>query len=686
MQFIVRSVVQSSWSRLLFTVLISFACLVCHERPCPGIVGGGTTARGFEFALPRIGSQKHVGTEEVVRVASRQSDKASFTVVCFLGTECPLAKLYAARLEILSRKYQLQGVLFVGMMSNHQDSIEDIQRYIAETDATFPICKDVDSKVADHYAAERTPEVFLLDSQLNVLYRGRIDNQFQPGISRDKPTSNELEHAIDEALAGKPVTVPRADALGCRIGRVKPIDTNSSVTYARQIADVLNRNCVECHRPGEIGPFALTDYAEIVGWGDTIVESIDAGRMPPWHANPAHGEFVNARHMAESDKQLLRQWFAAGAPLGEMKKSQAATSKIESNTEPADATIAMREKPYRVPATGTVEYQYFVVDPKFKDDTWVSNVQILPGNRAVVHHAIVFIRPPDGGRFRGVGWLGAYVPGQRVMSFPSGHARLVPADSKLVFQMHYTPNGTPQDDLTKVALRIVPEREVTHEIFTLAALDQEFEIPPNASAHRVQASLDELPREGKLLSIEPHMHFRGAAFQVRSQSADNSQILLDVPRYDFNWQHSYVLAKPLSLEDVSHLEFTATFDNSTMNPFNPNPREYVTWGDQTWEEMAICFFEVAEPRAPQTEFVKTRGSSAQSSLSGPPSNDREKLVAQFVDEFFQKLDKNRDEIVVPSESPLAVRHFSFRQFDEDNNSIITRQEVQNVARRIYQLQ
>ena len=213
-----------------------------------------------------------------------------------------------------------------------------------------------------------------------------------------------------------------------------------------------------------------------------------------------------------------------------------------------------------------------------------------------MHHAIVFVRPPDGESFTGIGWLTAYVPGQRATQFPPGFARRIPAGSKFVFQMHYTPNGKAQFDQTKIGLNFIDEASVTHEVFTLAGIDQEFEIPPNVAEHAVDASVSWLPKEGMLLAAMPHMHLRGKSFQVRTRSGDSESIQLDVPHYDFNWQHTYEWSEPIPLRDIDRLSFTATFDNSVANPFNPNPNEYVMWGDQTWEEMAVAFFEVARPR------------------------------------------------------------------------------------------
>ena len=381
--------------------------------------------------------------------------------------------------------------------------------------------------------------------------------------------------------------------------------------------------------------------------------------------------------MPESDKQALRNWVAGGMPFGDVEHLPEPGDYVDGwqlSREP-DVVVAMRDEPYVVPAQGIVEYQYFVVDPGFEEDKWVSGAQVIPSNRSVVHHAIVFIRPPDGSEFRGMGWVSAYVPGQRLAILPPGYARRVPAGSRLVFQMHYTPNGTEQDDCTQVGLIFEEDGAVTHEVFTLVALDQGFEIPPNAADFAVNDQLSRLPAEGELLAIAPHMHLRGKSFEVFARSGDQRATLLNVPNYDFNWQHVYELAEPLPLTSVDELEFTIRFDNSDRNPFNPDPSQYVTWGDQTWEEMAVAFFEVAQPRS-------AFGVSRREETENPAAvAARQGKIDNFVKRFFDRFDDNDDGVVVESEVPLSIQRFAFGRFDDDGDGRVTQEEIEDAASR-----
>lgn len=615
---------------------------------------------------------------KVVEVAAQA--RKQLTVICFLGIECPMARQYGPRLNKLASEFAAQNVRFIGVNSNSQDSQKEVAAFTKEYGISFPILKDPGNKVADQFGARHMVEVFVLDQTLAIRYHGRVDDQFLPGVMRSQATRQDLRIALEELLAGKPVSVATTETTGCSIGRVRTPLVTSEYTFCKQVSRILNEHCVECHRPGEIGPFSLTDYNEITGWGDTILESIDSGRMPPWNANPNIGHFQNARLMPEADKQVLRDWVKAGMPYGEaadLPPKQEYASGWLLGREP-DLVLKMRDRPFHVPATGTIEYQYFVVDPHFEEDHWVSGAQVIPGSRPTVHHTIVFVRTPDGTDVRGVGYLTGYVPGQRSYMLPEGYARRVPAGSKFVFQMHYTPNGLAQDDLTQIGMTFVPESKVTNEVFTLIGIDQEFEIPPHAPNFPVHGNVGWFPKRAELLAITPHMHVRGKSFEATYRQGDRTETLLDVPRYDFNWQHVYEMSTPLKLESIDKLEFTTRFDNSKQNPSNPDPSQTVSWGDQTWEEMAIAFFEVSVPHDGEVEHEPARNKQKLIVKTGAESTQQQS-AEDFVADFFKRFDRNGDGIVESKETPLGFRKFGFNQFDSDRDGKLSRQEVQSAA-------
>jgi len=605
------------------------------------------------------------------------TEKAAATVVCFLGSECPLAQLYGARLQKLADDYADQQLRVIGINSNLQDSLEDVASYVERQQLRFPVFKDYDHKVANLFEAERTPEVFLLDSELNVVYRGRIDDQYTPGTIKKSPDSHDLKAAIEDQLAGRKVQTPRTEAVGCVIGRAFEGEVTTELTYCKEISRILQRHCVECHRPTEIGPFSLTSYDEVIGWGEMMLEVVDQGRMPPWHANPKHGQFANARQMPEDEKQTLRDWVKGGMPYGDPAEMPTPVDYIagwQLDRAP-DLVLDMSKTPFQVPADGVVEYQYFVVDPGFEEDRWVTGAQVLPGNRAVVHHCIVFVRPPDGEESKGLGFISAYVPGQRSTMLPPGCGRRVPAGSRLVFQMHYTPTGTVQSDLSKIGLLFGESDQIDSEVYTLPAINRNFEIPPHAADYEVRGKSTKIPQNGRMLALSPHMHYRGKSFRAIAKRDNDREILLDVPYYDFNWQHVYELKSELPLQGIEALEFTATFDNSGDNPFNPDPAQYVTWGDQTWEEMAIAFFEIALPRGEKPVYLKTEPTAAEIAKQAEETKESTAAEQAFVDRFFNQFDTDADGIVRREEMPLAQRRYGFRKLDRNSDGRLDRDEI-----------
>ena len=532
-------------------------------------------------------------------------------VVYFLGTECPVAKLYGSRVQKLASQFGPKGVAFVGVSSNTQDSLAELAAHARTYEISFPILKDLGNKVADMFGATRTPQVFVLDRERKVRYAGRVDAQFTfgtgVGLASPQEQRADLAIALEELLAGKEVSVPLTEPKGCLIGRARERKSDSAVTYSNQIARLIQKNCLECHREGQIAPFAMTDYEEVAGWGEMIAEVVREERMPPWHANPQYGHFANATRLSAEEKGLIADWVENGCPQGDPKDLPAPKNFHAGWFLPRepDQVFYMTEQPVNVKAEGVESYRHYTMDPGFTEDKWVKIAECMPGNRAVVHHIIVFIKPPgqegtrsqaDDRDVRGFGFLAGFAPGTRPLVSPAGWAKKVPAGSKLVFEMHYTPIGTPQQDRSSVGLIYLDEKEVTHQLATAGATNAKFEIPPNDPNYKVE-SQRRFDRDVTLLSLFPHMHMRGKSFRYElvSPGKQEREIILDVPHYDFNWQNSFIFAEPRHIPAGSVLHCTAHFDNSSENLANPDPSKTVKWGPQTWEEMMIGWFDIGMP-------------------------------------------------------------------------------------------
>ncbi len=595
-------------------------------------------------------------------------------VIAFLGTECPLAKLYAARLQAIANDYSARGVAVVAVMSNSQDSLAKIAAFVRQYKLTYPVLKDRRNEVADQFAASRTSQVFLLDRQRTVRYEGRVDDQYLVGVVRGKPTREDLRLAIDELLAGKPVSVPQTESLGCIIGRAHKPTENSPVTYSRDIAPILQARCVECHRPGEIGPFELTSYEDAAGWGDMIAEVVRKQRMPPWHASPKHGSFANDRSMPAGEKELVYKWVENGCPQGDpadAPKPRQFTSGWQLPRQP-DLVLSMQE-PFTVPAEAGrdgVPYQYFRVPTKFDEDKWITASEVQPGNRAVVHHTIVYVEPPGAKERHDWIFLSAYVPGLRSEPMPAHSAKRIPAGSTLLFEMHYTPNGTEQRDTTRVGFVLADKKDVKNEVITTEIGNEDLDIRPGDDNCVVTATSRPTTQKLTLLSLSPHMHLRGKAFRYELVlPTGERETLLDVPAYDFNWQTRYRLAEPRQVPVGSVIHCRAVYDNSTANLANPDPTKTVHWGDQSWDEMMLGFFDVILPRDDKRKSNKKpvrtgldivgKFDAADADHNGG-LDEKEASGNELLKDHFAKVDRNGDGLLQLGEILAAVRAMSGR--------------------------
>ncbi len=509
-------------------------------------------------------------------------------VVVFIGTECPVNNAYMRTLKQLHQEFAEQDVRFVAINSNSHDSPESVAEHAQEHQLPFPVLRDTDHQAADALTAERTPEAFILDAEWLVRYRGRIDDQFGVGFQRPRPTRRDLAEALREVLDGKAVSAARTQAAGCLIGRSRNARAAAPITYTNQIARLFQNRCLECHRPGRVAPFSLTSYEQACGWAEMIREVVTEGRMPPWHPDPRYGKFSNDRRLSPQEREALLAWIDQGCPKGDDEDLPPPRQYVEGWTIGAPDVILTMEQPFTVPANapqGGIPYQNIVVPTHFQEDVWVQAAEAQPGNRAVVHHVLVFIRGP-GKLFENPEdkVLVGHAPGDLPLILPAGVAMKIPKGADLVFQMHYTANGVEQSDRSSVGLILAgqPPQYIAH---TRTVNNQDFAIPPGAGNYKVSSSFT-FPKEAAILSFMPHMHLRGKSFQYELIYPDGrSEIVLSVPRYDFNWQSTYRLVTPLRVSAGTKIECTGTFDNSADNPNNPDPTQEVRWGDQTWEEM-----------------------------------------------------------------------------------------------------
>ena len=383
----------------------------------------------------------------------------------------------------------------------------------------------------------------------------------------------------------------------------------SPATFHRDVLPILEKRCQECHRPGEIAPMSLLTYADTRPWAKSIREAVITRSMPPWFADPKYGHFANERSLSQVEIDTLVNWLDGGTPEGDPKDAP------PPRVWPQDWVIGLPDavfempKSFPIPAKGAVDYRYIILPTRFSEDKWIQKVEVRPSDTRVVHHAVVYIREPGSKWLEGqpgsVAFslplaksfttsdiLMVYTPGNSIDLWKSGMAKKIKAGSELVLQMHYTANGQATTDRTRIGV-VFAKEPPKQAVLTLQMGNDKFVIPPEDPSYRVSVS-GTLPNDALLLGLFPHMHLRGRSFEyaiVRPNGA--VETLLKINHYDFNWQLNYRLSEPRLIPAGTRLRWTAYFDNSANNPLNPDPKAEVRFGEQSWEEMMIGFFDVA---------------------------------------------------------------------------------------------
>ena len=518
---------------------------------------------------------------------------AKAVVLMVYGNGCPIARQALPALKQLRDLYQAQGVEFLLIDSNLQDDRDAIAKEAGEFDIGFPILVDETQLIGESLGLTRTAEVLVVDpKKWKLAYRGPVDDRLGYGAQKPLASRTYLKDALDAILAAQTVAVPEVDAVGCLIDfpeRDKRA-AHAGISYSERIAPLLAERCVACHRPGGIGPWAMNSYENVRGFAPMIREVVRTKRMPPWHADPHHGSFVGDRSLTLEQTRTLVHWVEAGAPRGSGPDPLAVQAKDWSEWSLGRPDLIVEVPAFQVPATGVVSYQYPRAANPLGRDVWIRAIEIIPGDRSVVHHVLAGIDDPANGSraaIRGqIGELGGYAPGKNAMRYPRDTGILLRKEAGLRFQMHYTPNGKATTDVTRVGYYFTDEAP-KYPLKMTMLMDTGLSIPAHAKAYSESLEYT-FERDVVLYSLMPHAHLRGRAAKFTAHYPDGrTEILLSVPKYDFSWQTTYALITPKALPAGTRLVFDMTWDNSAQNPANPDPAHVVRWGEQTWEEMNV---------------------------------------------------------------------------------------------------
>jgi len=530
--------------------------------------------------------------------------RGEIVVLCMTEVGCPIAGKLAPRLERLSREFGARGVHFIGLDASVRDSLADIARDSAELERTFPVLKDSRQELARRLDVHTSTETFVFDGRGRLAYRGAVDDQYSLGAARPEPTQDYLVLALQAVLKGDEPTLAASPAPGCLLTLLPESELPVAPTYSHDIAPIVRARCEACHRPGQVGPFALQSYDDVKGHAKMISSVLQKGIMPPWKADARFdGKFANQRKILPAEKELVLRWIAEGMQRGNAAEDPKPATWPEgwSIGKPDVVLMPVNDardgKPlppdgYAVPREGVVEYQHFTVKTNYPEDRWMQALEVKPGAADVVHHVLVGVQR-ENGTIDPSTYLAVYVPGDTPSVYPKGYAKRLRAGATLVFQVHYTPNGKQRHDRSSLAI-VFAKEPPEYEVVTNSVMNEEFVIPPGAENQEVRAERS-IRTDVGLVALFPHMHKRGKDFRFVAHLPGGEAQELLLSHYDFNWQESYLLPDPLFLPAGTKLECIGHFDNSSGNPNNPDPKASVRWGDQTFEEMFIGYYDTVVP-------------------------------------------------------------------------------------------
>lgn len=545
-----------------------------------------------------------------------QNDKGSTRVFVFLSTTCPISNSYIQELNRLHKTLPEDTTLY-GVVSQTEVTRQHATEHFRDFEAAFPVLFDASQMLLRELQPTHVPEAFVISAAGEIVYRGAIDNAYE-SIGRRRPSAEKhyLQDAIEAAVAGRKPLVAQTQPIGCVLPSKRTELKDSKVTYTRDIAPILQQRCQTCHRPGQVAPFTLTNFDEASAHAEMIVEVTQRRIMPPWIPGPAtEHRFVGQRWLSDHELSLLKQWVAGGCAQGDEADLPPAPMFVEGWQLGAPDLVVKMSKPFTVPASGPDLLQNFVLPITIPEDKLVAAVEFHPGNKRVVHHAVLFLddkgqarkldaATPEPGyaNFGGPGFLpsgalGGWSVGNTARRLPGDMGRYLKKGSDLVVQVHYHPTGKVEVDQSEVGLYFV-DKPVEESLKGPAKLvgsiwmaNYEMDIPAGESNYR-RLTTYTLPKDVMLVGIVPHMHLLGKSMRVTAtQPGQSPETLIDIPVWNYNWQDEYYYEQPIRLKAGTKLFVEAAFDNSAGNPSNPSsPPQRVTWGEETTDEMLFCFF------------------------------------------------------------------------------------------------
>jgi len=576
---------QQLFNRSLVIVIGLIACTVSQLR--------ADASREDRLAFGRApASFTFTDIHYLPRTLSDLGKKKAYVVV-FTTLHCPVVRRSLPALKELEAEYRGQDVQFLALNVGVDDPLVEVAYQALKADLPFPVGKDSDGAAARALGVTRTPEVVVLDEEFRLRYRGRINAQVRLGGISPAAGREDLREAIADVLAGREVAVQETPVDGCLIEfdglRSLPAPVPSEVTFSEHIAPLLAKHCQDCHRPETAAPFNLMTFADAVAHAETMAEVVRSEQMPPSFASTQHGKFENLRKLSDQERALILAWVQRGKLEGDPSKLPPPRefSNLKWKIGEPDLVIPTLLET-KIPAKGYLPYQFAILPKIFLHDTWVQRVEILPSNKAVVHHCnLAYIKAGD--KITTKNLVTGYVPGGDALVLGDGLAYCIPAGSMLVLQMHYVTTGERTTDRTEVGI-VFAKEPIQKRLQHISCMAHRFAIPPGDPHYLISVNKT-FNCNATGIGMFSHMHLRGKDMVMNASYPDgNEEVLLAIPNYDFNWQMSYRWSQGTKkFPQGTHIKVDAHFDNSTFNPFNPDPTVIVTEGDQSFDEMMLGF-------------------------------------------------------------------------------------------------
>lgn len=548
-----------------------------------------------------------------------QNDKGLVRVFVFLSTECPVSNSYLQPLSKLHQTIDTEKVQLFGVVTDATVKRAEAAQHFEEFKLAIPVLFDPSGHLATELKPTHVPEAFVLNASDSLVYHGAIDDAWgSVGRRRSKPSKHYLADAISAILRGSPIATAKTKPVGCLFESFSGGSDDAAVTFNRDIAPIIYSRCLNCHRDGQVAPFALESYEQAAKRADWIVSVTEDRIMPPWIPYPGHRKFVGERWLTKLELSLLKRWAESGRARGDEADLPPKPEFAEGWRLGKPDLILRMPKPFTVYANGPDLFQNFVIPVDIPSDRMVAAIEFHPGNKRVVHHSVLFLDSNGAARkldeatpepgysnfggpgFAPTGALGGWSVGNTPRRLPNGMGRYLKKGSDLVMQIHYHPTGKEEVDQSEVGLYFIkkPVEETLKEpaklVGSIWMANYEMDIPAGASNYS-RTTTYTLPKDVIMVGVVPHMHLLGKSMKVTATLPANEgaieTTLIDIRNWNYNWQDEYYFERPFKLPAGTRLTVDAIFDNSADNPMNPtSPPKRVTWGEETDDEMLFCFF------------------------------------------------------------------------------------------------